>query len=78
MLFHAELTDTFAGEANYCWLKRATFQAPCDASSQMLIRRARRALRVSYSFRTVRDDQTILRADAVGSCIALFVFPANI
>lgn len=26
--YNVELTDTFAGEANYCWVKRATVTMP--------------------------------------------------
>ena len=28
MNFAVELTDTFGGEANYCWVKRATVSVP--------------------------------------------------
>jgi hypothetical protein len=27
MPYHIEVTDTFGGEANYCWVKRGTTQA---------------------------------------------------
>ena len=26
-MYHIEVTDTFAGEANYCWIKRGTTAA---------------------------------------------------
>ncbi len=26
--FQIEVTDTFAGEANYCWVKRETIEVP--------------------------------------------------
>lgn len=28
MRFHVEYTDTFNGEANYCWVRRATVDMP--------------------------------------------------
>jgi len=28
MKFNVELTDTFGGDANYCWVKRATVEMP--------------------------------------------------
>lgn len=28
MIFEYEYTDTFAGEANYCWVKRGTVSVP--------------------------------------------------
>lgn len=43
----AELTDTFGGEANYCWVRRASFTVPANATDQMVIRRAKRELGVS-------------------------------
>ena len=27
MLFNIEVTDTFGGEANYCWVRRYTYEA---------------------------------------------------
>ena len=77
MLYHAEMTDTFAGEANYSWISRATFEAPSDASAQTLIRRARKALRTNYAFRTTADCGDLLRADSPRSSIVLFIFPAT-
>jgi len=41
MTFEVELTDTFGGDANYAWVKRATFEAPTDASDALLMRRAK-------------------------------------
>lgn len=40
MLYQIELTDTFGGEANYCWVRRATFEAPADAPTALIVRRA--------------------------------------
>lgn len=36
-IFYFELTDTFSGEANYCWLDRYKIEAHCieDAISQL-------------------------------------------
>lgn len=28
MIYEIEITDTFGGEANYCWVKRASFTMP--------------------------------------------------
>lgn len=41
MKYNVELTDTFAGEANYCWVKRASFEAPADARNATLMRKAK-------------------------------------
>lgn len=39
--FDVEYTDTFGGEANYCWVRRYTIEAPCDISERALMRRAK-------------------------------------
>jgi len=42
MNFQFEITDTFAGEANYSWFKRASFDFKSTATDKALIRRARK------------------------------------
>jgi hypothetical protein len=39
--YNVEVTDTFGGEANYCWVHRHTFEAPADATQATLVRRAK-------------------------------------
>ena len=39
-----EYTDTFGGEANYCWIKRETLTLPKNISNRALVRRAKKAL----------------------------------
>lgn len=39
-----EYTDTFGGEANYSWVKRATLQLPYNASNTMVMRAAKKAM----------------------------------
>jgi hypothetical protein len=34
MQYDIEMTDTFAGEANYCWVRRATIEAPAPPPAQ--------------------------------------------
>lgn len=75
MQFQIEMTDTFNGEANYCWLRRATIDAPADASSQTLIRRAKKVLSIKGRHRT-SDFGDLIRLDMVGACICLFITPA--
>lgn len=64
--FMAELTDTFAGEANYSYVIRKTFKAPLSASDAMLVRRAKKAL--GYTNYPCRKE-------SLGDVIALY--PAN-
>lgn len=42
-----EYTDTFAGQANYCWVKRAELELPCGISRAALARRAKAAMGLS-------------------------------
>ena len=44
---HAELTDTFGGEANYSWVRRATFTVPASTSDRAIVRRAKKALEIT-------------------------------
>lgn len=52
MAYLAEYTDTFGGEANYCWARRATVEAPPKGTPRrkarhLILRRARKALGLS-------------------------------
>ncbi len=39
-----EYTDTFGGEANYCWVRRESMELPQGISDRALVRRAKAAL----------------------------------
>ena len=43
----AEYTDTFGGEANYSWVRRATLQIPVGTSNRAIMRRLKKALGIS-------------------------------
>lgn len=47
MAYLAEYTDTFGGEANYSWVKRATIEGDAALSDLALMRRAKAALGLS-------------------------------
>ena len=42
-----EYTDTFGGEANYCWVKRETLELPCGLSRKTVMRRAKKVMGLS-------------------------------
>lgn len=44
MTYEITLTDTFGGEANFSWARKATFEAPDTANDSLLIRRGKKAL----------------------------------
>lgn len=71
----AEYTDTFGGEPNYCWVRRAVFNAPSNASPRVLLKRARAAVGLG---RGVRGDVTFDQGDELhwvprGCCTILMV-----
>ena len=42
-----EYTDTFGGEANYCWVRRATLDVPKGSSDTRIMRRAKAAIGIT-------------------------------
>lgn len=72
--FNCELTDTFAGEANYSWVKRESITLPDNASDRLIVRRGKAALGLNG----VRC-QTINHGDSFelrpyGLCQVAFIF----
>jgi hypothetical protein len=72
MNYAAEYTDTFAGEANYGWVRRATFAAPADASDALLVRRAKRALGITGRHAKSGHGDCIVLSP-VGECTVVFI-----
>lgn len=66
--YQAEYTDTFAGEANYCWVTKRTFFADGDISDLAIVRRAKALLGLS-GIRCKREDW--------GDTIALYPCGSN-
>jgi len=69
----ATLTDTFGGEANYAWTRRASFVMPAGASDLAIVRRAKKELQHDCRTRTERDgtDGFVLRS--IGECTIAFI-----
>lgn len=76
MKYLAEYTDTFGGEANYCCVRRAEFDAPANASNAVLVRRAKRAVGITGRHRTSGAGD-MLAIHPTGTCTILFVQPAH-
>ena len=72
MFANVEMTDTFGGEANYCWVKRASF--PCDGlTDRQIVLRAKAAMGYS-GYRT--DNQNYgdeMRLDFRGMNQVIFI-----
>jgi hypothetical protein len=73
--FSVEMTDTFAGEANYCWVRRAEIDAPSDAPAALLIRRAKKALGLAPCRHRTQDWGDLIRLDLQNNPICIFITP---
>ena len=70
-MYQIEITDTFGGEANYCWVKRWTVK-----SERQAILQAAAEIRSFGCKRTVVDrygDGATIRPPANGPCVVAFV-----
>lgn len=72
--FELEYTDTFGGEANYCWCKRATITAPATITDRALIRRAKSALCITGTHRKESYGEAIAIYPS-NTCTVLFITP---
>lgn len=71
MLYDYEMTDTYAGEANYCWVRRGqvkarSFRGAIIAAKRAVGWRPRR-------HRVTMDTGDMVRIDAKGACICMFI-----
>ena len=71
--FNAELTDTFGGEANYSWVRRATFEAPAGATDTQLVRMGKKALQITGTPCKRSTYGDTIQLDVVGACIRAFI-----
>ena len=66
--WNIKITDTFGGEANYCWVKRYTVQAKSILGAVQKIAREHGAgWKVDYS------DGDFARYNLTGACVCMFV-----
>jgi len=71
--WEAEYTDTFGGESNYSWVRRATFNVPWNARRSLVMRRAKRELGLSGLRGRTSDYGDMLEFRPYGRCTILFV-----
>ena len=72
--FDVEITDTFGGEANYSWVRRATIKAPADIPDSALVRRAKQAIGLCGPHRKEDFGDTIALYPT-GACLVCFITP---
>ena len=73
MTYNLELTDTFAGEANYSWVKRAQLDAPSNASRLTLVRRAKAWAGLAGMPCEVSECGEMIMIKPRWQCVVLFV-----
>ena len=71
--FNVEMTDTYGGEANYSWVRRASFTAPRDAGDTALVRMGKRAIGITGQRCTRSVYGDTIQLDVVGACIRAFI-----
>ena len=77
MRYDIEMTDTFGGEANYCWVRRATIEVPDGTdTSRIIVRRAKKALGITGRHKLITATGDLIRLDLTGACICIFITPA--
>lgn len=72
MGYRVELTDTFAGEANYSWVKRGEIAAGGDTSRLAVVRRAKRWAGISGLRCRVYDDGDVIEIRPYRQCVVVF------
>lgn len=72
---YAELTDTFGGEANYCWVKRVELELPNEPTQRQVLAEARRALElpIGLKLKLNFDSHGLQRYNVIGACVCLFI-----
>jgi hypothetical protein len=71
MRYNYEMTDTYGGEANYCWVKRGTVNAK---SFRGAVRAAKRAVGwLPRRHRVTMHCGDMVRIDAKGAPVCMFL-----
>lgn len=72
-IYKVEYTDTFNGEANYSWVRRAEFTAPTNAPNLNLVRRAKQLMGLEGLRGKTEFLGYGLRYQPSNSCTVLFI-----
>jgi len=72
MVFDVELTDTFAGDANYAWVRRAQIALPVTATNRQIARLAKRAVGLSGVKGRSYWSGDVYEFRPYGACMVLF------
>ena len=73
LTINCEMTDTFGGEANYSWVRRATVELSQDASRRAIVRAAKSALGINGVRCETTDFGDMVEIRPRQSCTVAFV-----
>ena len=74
MKFQVEYTDTFGGEANYSWVRRAEIELPESASNLAIMRKAKAAVGINgCKGRSYWNGNDSAEFRPYGICAVMFV-----
>ena len=68
-MYNVEMTDTFGGEANYCWATRDQIEAN---SLKQAITRFKKKHGVNVKHKLKYDSGDFRRVDLVDACVCIF------
>lgn len=71
--FSVEYTDTFGGEANYSWVKRADLSVPFNPTNAIVMRAAKKAMGLTNVRGRVTDHGDTIEFRPYGLCTVMFI-----
>lgn len=75
MRYDVEYTDTFGGEANYCWCKRLSIEAEANITDLALLRRAKKALGLNGLRGRTSYHGELIEFRPYRCCTVMFITP---
>ena len=73
--YDCEHTDTFGGEANYSWVRRATIELPENASDRSIVLAAKKALEMTGLTCRKVSHGDMIELRPLGQCTVVFITP---
>lgn len=75
--YSVEYTDTFGGEANYCWVKRAVITVCDTAPRAVIMRNAKAAVGITGLRGETMEYGDTIEFKPYGMCTVMFITPAE-
>lgn len=73
MSYVAEYTDTFGGQANYCWCRRELLDLPDDATDRQIVRAGKAAVGLTGVRCRTYSHGDMWEIRPYGMCTVLFI-----